>query len=143
MRLRTLLALAAAAVLLAACGSDGPADREGSPATTDDLDNTTFTSVEVTGHDLVEESEITLTFKDGNLGVQAGCNTQTAGYAVTDGTLKWTSPAASTMKACSDELMAQDQWLAGLFTDGVDANLNKTTLILTSSDDGTIELEAD
>ncbi|WP_395656043.1 META domain-containing protein [Nocardioides sp.] len=143
MRLRTLLALAASAVLLVGCGSDGESGREGSPPTTDELDNTTYTSVEVTGHKLVEESSITLTFQDGNLAVEAGCNTQTAGYGVTDGTLKWTGPAASTMKACSDELTAQDQWLAGLFTDGVKADLNNKTLTLSGPDNEEIVLETD
>ncbi|MCB0894103.1 MAG: META domain-containing protein [Nocardioides sp.] len=143
MRPRTLLALLATTFLLAACGSDGESGREGSPPTTDQLDDTTFTSVEVTGYDLVKESQITLDFKDGNLAVQAGCNTQTAGYTVDAGTLKWTGPAAATMKACSDELMAQDQWLAGIFTEGVDAFLNGHTLTLTTSDGADIVAETD
>lgn len=144
MRLRTLLALAASAVLLTSCGSsDGPSGREGSPATTEDLDNTTYTSAEVTGYDLVKESQIVLTFKDGSLGVNGGCNTMSAKYEVSDGTLKWTGPAASTMMACSDELAAQDKWLTQQFTDGVEADLNNTTLVLTTSDDAEIVLEAD
>ncbi len=144
MRLTTLTALAAATVLLTSCGgSDGPTGREGSPATAGDLDNTTYTSSEVTGYDMVKDTQVVLTFKDGNLGVNGGCNTMSAAYAVTDGTLKWTGPAASTMMACNDELTAQDKWLTGIFTDGVKADVNNSTLVLTASDDAEIVLEAD
>lgn len=141
MRLRTLLALSATTVLLAGCGSDGPTGRDGSPATADDLDGNTYASSEVTGHDMVVDTQVTLAFTDSNLAVDAGCNTQTAGFEVTDGTLKWSGPAASTMKACSDELMAQDQWLAEIFTEGVTADIEGSTLILTTSDDAEIVLE--
>ena len=145
MRLRVLLALAASAVLLTSCGSSdsGPTGREGSPPSASDLDGNSYTSVEVTGHKLVDESEITLTFKDDNLGVNGGCNTMTAGYEVTDGTVKWTGPAASTMMACSDELTAQDAWLTSLFTDGVDATLENSTLVLSGPDNEEIVLETD
>lgn len=145
MRLRVLLAIAASAVLLTSCGSSdsGPDGREGSPPTTSDLDGNTYTSVEVTGHKLVADSQITLTFSDGTLGVNAGCNTMSSGYDVTDGTLKWSGPAAATQMACSDELMAQDAWLTGLFTDGVGADLQDKTLTLSGPDNETIVLETD
>ena len=72
----------------------------------------TYVSTEVTGHELVADSQIRLTVEDDNLSVNAGCNTMFAPYELTDDSLMWTSDPASTMMGCSDELTAQDQWLA-------------------------------
>ena len=133
--MRILLTLAAAALLLTACGSD---DDGGSEAF--DLDGSTYTSTDVAGHDLVEGSTVTLSFDDGTMAVKAGCNTQTATYQVSDGTLKWTAPASATRMACpTSDLADQDQWLAELFTEGVDATLDDDTLTL-SNDDVTMKL---
>jgi heat shock protein HslJ len=146
---------AAAAVLvaltalgLAGCGSgdsgseasdDSLAAEPGQPVTTEDLEGTEWTSTNVSGHELVDGSTITLGFGSG-MSVAAGCNTIGAEYAVSeDGTLAWTSEPASTMMACSDELEAQDQWLTQLFTDGVNATTEGTDLKLTSGE-VTIEL---
>jgi len=131
--MRPFLVAAAALVLLSGCGSDG--------VSSDDLDGTTWTSTSVTGHDLAEDSTIQLTFDSGQLTVNAGCNTMGAAYEVDDGTLKWTGPAAGTLMGCSEELMAQDQWLTGLLTDGVEVSQDDTTLTLTD-DDVEIVLEA-
>lgn len=109
-------------MLLAGCSSEP------------DLDGKTFTSTSVEGHDLVEGSTIELTFDDGHLGVSAGCNSMGADYEVDDGTLAWTGPATSTLIGCPDDLAAQDQWLTELFTDGVEAELDGSTLTLTDGD---------
>ena len=81
----------------------------------------TYVSTEVTGHDLVADTTIRLTFEDGNLSVNAGCNTMFAPYELTDDSLAWTEEPAATMMGCPDDLTAQDQWLAELFTTGVGA----------------------
>ena len=94
----------------------------------------TYVSTEVTGHELVADTQIRLTFEDDNLSVNAGCNTMFAPYELTDDSLMWTSDPASTMMGCSDELMAQDQWLAELFTTGVAVAADGATLTLTSDD---------
>lgn len=109
-------------LLLAGCSS-GP-----------DLDGKTFTSTEVTGHDLVADSTIRLTFDDGNMSANAGCNTMSADYELDDGTLRWTGAVASTVMGCTGGLAEQDQWLTELLTDGVDAELDDTTLTLTDGD---------
>jgi len=41
---------------------------------------------------------------------------------------------AATMMACSDELMAQDNWLNALFVDGVPATLDGDQLTLKNGD---------
>ena len=59
---RTAIALLALAGLtFAACGSDDSGSSDGGP-TAADLDGRTFVSTEVTGHDLVEGTEINMTF---------------------------------------------------------------------------------
>lgn len=143
-RRRGILAPLAAAVapvllLMAACGSD---DVGGAiTPQPDDLDGSNYTSTDVSGHDLVPDSKISLVFESETMAVLAGCNTQTAGYEVADSKLRWSGPAASTKKACSEALEGQDQWLAQLFTDGMNASLDDSTLTLESGD-VTIVLES-
>jgi heat shock protein HslJ len=143
-RLAGLLVVAAFAT--AGCGDDQGSSSESAPSSTaasassaSELDGSSYTSTAVTGHDLVPDTQIELTFSAGVLSVSAGCNLLSGQYAVEDGTLRWTSPAVSTMKACPEELMAQDTWLATLFTDGVDVTEDGSTLTL-SSGEVTIEL---
>ena len=116
-----------------ATGSDSPSETATSSVSPAVLANT-YVSTEVTGHELVADSQIRLTFEDDNLSVNAGCNTMFAPYELTDESLMWTSDPASTMMGCSDELMAQDQWLAELFTTGVAVAADGATLTLTSDD---------
>ena len=88
----------------------------------------------MTGYDLVADTTIRLTFEDGNLSVNAGCNTMFAPYELTEDSLAWTGEPAATMMGCPDDLAAQDQWLAELFTTGVGAAADGPTLTLTSDD---------
>jgi heat shock protein HslJ len=114
-------------------GSESPSE-SASPSVAPAVLATTYVSTEVTGYDLVADSQIRLTFEDGNLSVNAGCNTLFAPYELTEDSLVWTGTPASTMMACSDELTAQDQWLTELFTTGVGVAADGATLTLTSGD---------
>ena len=137
---RTALALVAlSALALAACGSDGDS-ASGSVPTPDDLAGKAFESTDVTGYDLVEGTTITLGFEADTVGAQGGCNTQSGGYTITDGTLD-VGVMAATMMACDDALMAQDTWLNGFLTSSPEIALDGDTLTLTGSD-ATISLEA-
>jgi heat shock protein HslJ len=102
------------------------------------LNATTYTSTSVEGHDLVEGTTIELGFSDGSMSVSAGCNTMFGPFGVTDGTLAWTAEPVTTLIGCPDELAAQDQWLTGLFTTGMAATSDGSTLIL---DDGEVTIE--
>ena len=132
---------------VAGCGSDDSSaatdesatSASGSAVTADDLEGATYVSTSVTGYDLVEGSTINLSFEGPRMQLSAGCNIISAAYDVTDGTLAWTGEPAATMMACPDDLMAQDQWLIGLFQDGVTATSDGSTLTL-ANDDVTIEL---
>src|SRR4051794_31721273 len=126
--MRRLLGVTAALLLLAGCSGSDDA------LTTNELDGNSYTSTDVTGRDLVEGTTVELTFEDGHLAVAAGCNTQTAAYDVEDDAIAWTGEPAATLKACSDELTAQDNWLNALFLDGVPATLDGETLTLKNGD---------
>ena len=128
---RTALALlAASALALAACGSG---DDSSSAPTSADLDGQAFESTDVTGHELVADSTITLAFETDSISANAGCNTMNAGYSITDGALE-VDVMAATMMACPDELMAQDTWLSEFLTGGPEIALDDGTLILTGAD---------
>jgi heat shock protein HslJ len=136
---RTALAvLAVSALALAACGSDNDSG-SGSAPTADDLAGQAFTSTDVTGYDIVADTEIELGFEADSIGARAGCNSMSGGYSISDGTLE-VGAMASTMMACDDALTAQDQWLSEFLTSGPEISLDGETLTLTGSDT-TITLE--
>ncbi len=104
--------------------SSSPATSPSAPATTGgsaagtgaagatDLTGKTFTSSEVTGgQTLVPGSTITLTFENGNISANAGCNTF-FGSVDLAGNILSAPTLASTMMACEQALMDQDQWLS-------------------------------
>lgn len=144
-----LLGLAPAA--LTACSdddggsSDGSSSGEGGGLSGGDLamalDGNVYVSTEVSGYDLVDGSELTLTFDEETLGVTAGCNSMGSAYTVDGTTLMWVDQPISTLMGCEDDLQAQDTWIAGLLTEGVAASVDGDQLTLTA-DDVTIELEA-
>lgn len=107
--------------------------------TASDLAAVSFVSTRVDGRDLVPGSEVLLVFELGTMAVSAGCNTIFGELEVDDGVLRWSSGPAQTLKACSEELTAQDQWLVEFFTDGASATYDGPNLVLTAGD-VTIEL---
>ncbi|MCK0112700.1 META domain-containing protein [Ornithinimicrobium sp. F0845] len=112
-------------------------DSTDTAADTPSLDDRTFVSTSVTGHDLVAGSVVRMTFEAGQLSVQAGCNTMIGEYAVEQGTLQVAS-LAQTQMACAPELMAQDEWLAGFLEGGPELRGIADRIILTGGD---VELE--
>ena len=119
-----VLALLGSTLVLGACAGEEA-----------DLAGRTFTATEVRGHDLVEGSTVTLAFEENAISAQAGCNTLNGGASWDGGTLDVQEPMASTLMACEEDLMAQDQWLASFLTSSpafeVDGN------VLTLDDDTT------
>jgi heat shock protein HslJ len=140
-RLTTLVL--ACLLVLAACGDDGyggggddggSTDVAASSLSFDDLAGRTFSSTSVTGRELVPDSDVTLTFTDGRIAALAGCNAQSGSADVTDGKLV-VDGLASTQMACADDLMAQDQWLAGFLEGEPAVALDGDELTLTSGDE--------
>jgi len=144
-RSKCTLLLVLAVALLTGCG--GSSDSAGESvaeatiaATPDALAGRTFISTSMTGRDLAPDSQISLEFTADTLGFRAGCNSNLGKYQVRKGNLKF-FPGPSTLMACPDELMAQDDWLRTFLEEGVDASLGEDQLRLSGNDDVVIELE--
>ncbi len=122
--------------MLASCGddSDDDAGADASAVTAADLNGKAFLSTSVEGHDLVEGSAITLSFEGDTLGANAGCNSLSGGFTVEENELVVGDNLASTMMACSDDLMAQDQWLSSFLSDDPKISLDGDVLTLNEGD---------
>lgn len=106
-----------------------------------DLAGRSFTATEVRGHELVPDTDIVVSFEDGLLSAQAGCNTLAGDATWTDGVLT-AGPLAMTMMACDDALSAQDQWLSDLLTSEPAISLDGDTLTI-GDDDAGLTLQED
>jgi heat shock protein HslJ len=115
---------------VAACGDDDETTAD-APV---ELDGRSFVATELEGLEIAEGSEVRISFTDGSMAVAAGCNTQTAGYEVTDGTLVLTGELASTMMACDEPLEAQDTFMADLVTSEPTVELDGDQLVLAGAD---------
>lgn len=135
-------ALAAAAILLAACGEEDTDGRDDPTAIVEEvqvqLAGHTFEADSVTGHELVEGSTLSVAFEDGVMAVAAGCNTLFGAYVEDDGELRWRGEPASTLIGCPPELAEQDAWLTDLFTEGLRIEEGDADLVLES---GSVRLE--
>lgn len=103
-------------------GSDQPSEAApDAPPTTVSaaaLDGTTYVSTSVSGHKLVEGTEVTLSFQDGLMTATAGCNTLFSPYEIEQDTLRWTGTPATTLMECPEAEAAQDRWVTGLLSEG-------------------------
>jgi len=122
----------------AACSSDGGGDEDAGtpiePSVTPAVLEGDFVSTEVTGHELVEGTTITLNLTEDQIAYSAGCNQMGGGYVVEGTTLRLDGPGRSTLMGCEPDLQAQDEWLTGLLSDGVEFELSGSELTLTSGD---------
>lgn len=137
----TLLALLV--VGLAACGEGDQGGGASDHATSGPLDGRTYVATSLTEggeqRPLVQGSELRLTFGGGRLGIQAGCNTMSGAYTVEDGTLQVADLAATEM-GCPDDLMAQDEWIAGVFGHPLAVEQDGGERLTLTAEDTTIEL---
>jgi heat shock protein HslJ len=124
---RVLAWLVALLLVLAACGDDGDANDPG-------LDGETFLSVSVRGHELVPGSRIRLSFDDGRLGADAGCNSLGSDYDVVDGRLVLRGDLTTTDMGCDSPLLAQDEWLADLLRSEPRLERSGDVLTVTTAD---------
>lgn len=95
-----------------------------------DIEGREYESTEVRGHELVEGSTITMTFEEGRISANGGCNTLNGAATWDDGTLEVAEPLASTMMACDEALMEQDQWLSEFLTSGPAIEIDGDTVTL-------------
>ena len=111
--LATVTAVAVSVLVIGACGTDdsaGESDETGPPPTATAFEADRYVVSSLQGRDRVPESEIELTFDDGQLSAWAGCNRIFGSYRIEESRLI-AGPLASTRMACSDPLMDQDAWL--------------------------------
>jgi len=136
-RLLTLLVSCA----LVGCGSSqstGGTTASTSPGSSPEAGRT-YLSAEVTGHELVANTTISISFDTrGTLSVQAGCNSIGGSYSVVSGTLR-VDALSQTEMGCAPELMSQDEWLVALLTARPSLTVGATTLEI-SGPTGTITL---
>ena len=101
------------------------------------LDGRTFLSTDVTDggnvHELVAQTRIRISFKDGQISLSAGCNTMGGTYEVLNGRLN-VGQLAITEMGCDQVRMSQDEWLAGLITAGPTVRQDGNDLRLTSGE---------
>lgn len=114
----------------------------GSDADAPPLVGRTFASTEVRGRDPVPGSTVRITFREGGLAAKAGCNTLFGSATWTGGVLA-APMLASTMMACSPELMGQDTWLAELLQSNPALTLDASTLTLGDGGYGLVLVETE
>jgi heat shock protein HslJ len=137
--------LIAIAVLGAACGSDdddepsGSTGRDGTPATAEDLEGTNWQLKSYTtgsGDALTAasaEADATVEFDGSQASGTTGCNNFNGGYELSDDGAISFGPMASTKKACSDELNAQEAAVFSGFEDAARAEVADGDLQLLDS----------
>ncbi len=123
------IVLLALVVIVAACSSSGAPSP--SPAS---LDGRIYLSTTIDGADLVPGTRIRLSFVDGNLSANAGCNTIGGAYSI-EGNRLTTTQLSMTEMGCDEPRARQDEWLARSLSGGITIALDGDTLTLT---DGTI-----
>ena len=132
-----LLVLVLAAVVLAACGSSADSVSSNSPSNVDPAGapaGHTYVSTGVAGHKLVAGTTVTLTFgDDGNLSVQAGCNTLGTTYTIEDGKLVADNFGGTEM-GCDGPRHAQDTWIGAFLSSRPTVTTQGDELILVGGD---------
>jgi heat shock protein HslJ len=118
-------------VIIAACSSSYGGS--GSPVL---LDGHTYLSTQTQGADLVAGTRIRLTFADGQLSANAGCNIMGGVYSIEGDQLR-TVQLSMTEMGCDEQRARQDEWLARFLGSSATVNIDGDTLTLTA---GTITL---
>lgn len=137
-----LVAAVAVCALTAGCGDETGDDGGAGGDEVSLLSGRTLVVTAVTDggqpHDLVPGSQVRFTFDDRTMGITAGCNNLSGGYAL-DGDRLTVGPIGGTEMGCPAPLMDQDTWLAGLFeapvrVDGDPLTFTIGTVVLTVAD---------
>jgi heat shock protein HslJ len=152
MRFLSVTALALVATLaLAACSSGSaptaaPSGGAGGEVTYEQLEGRTFIVTSAEGYEVVPDSEIQITFDQGRIGIQAGCNTMGSQYRVEGGVLS-VGDMVTTEMACEPALMAQDAFISNfvhqtaLTLDGETLTMTKDAVTLTLTEEADLPLE--
>jgi heat shock protein HslJ len=129
-----------AALAMAACGEGGPSLVDSAPP---DLGGTAWVMTSSSGNPAIiaiEGTEVLITFEDGQVSVQAGCNGMGGAYRQNDDVLE-VEPMVSTMMACDQPLMDRDAALSALLTSAPTVSGDADTLVIAGGGT-TVELAA-
>lgn len=143
--MRTRIPLIVAVAALAACGDDDPvADSLPSvpaastaPAPTSPepaLEGREFIASGVEGHELVEDSQVRLSFDGDTIGASGGCNSLASTWSLAGDRLVVADMAMTEMACEPAARMEQDTWLASFLTGGPSVTLDGDALTLTGAD---------
>ncbi|WP_433709909.1 META domain-containing protein [Nocardia sp. CA-084685] len=100
----------------------------------------TFISTGVEGRQIPGGGPMTLTFADGRISANSGCNTADATVDLTDGILH-VGTLASTLLACPDERSQADSWQDNVLTSLPKWRIDDSTLTLTGKETTVILLD--
>jgi len=137
-RFPTLLLTIATATILGACSATSGSPASPTPGASS-LNGRTYLSTGAAGVTLVPGTRVTITFKDGNLAANAGCNSMGGAYTLDGNHLK-TGQMMTTEMGCAALLMTQDQWLTSFLADvtialdGAKLTMTHGTIVLTLLD---------
>lgn len=120
--------VAYAAALLGACQGSAADDELAA-----ELNDRLFIATKITGHELVPGTELRLGFHSHELSFYAGCNHYSGPFRIEDGALHLNG-LGSTEIGCSQELSAQDAWVAAQITAAPKIVLAGDELTLTTKD---------
>jgi heat shock protein HslJ len=98
------------------------------------LENTSWTLTSLAGNALVEDTTITLEFRDDGLSGSAGCNSY-RGNATVDGNTLRISPLVTTRKACAETIMNQELSYLNLLQSATTFEATDTMLTLLSGEE--------
>lgn len=144
---RTGLLITLVAAALAGCGSSGDSGSTTGAGTapaasapgTADLDGRAFVAIAMEGREAVPGAPVAVSFRDGQIAAETGCNGLGGEWRVEDGRLR-TGGLMGTMMACEDPLMEQERWMRDWLEAGPQVALSGDRLTLIGDDGVTIVL---
>lgn len=108
--------------LLAGCSSGGVAA---------DLEGRAFVSTDVRGYELMDGTQVTITFRDDDLRASASCNTMSGAVSVEDSKLRLVDGLMITEMGCHPPgPHEQENWLGGVLASEPRIELDGATLVL-------------
>jgi heat shock protein HslJ len=98
------------------------------------LDGRTFATDEIDGYDLIDGTDLRLTFTDGRLTAYAGCSSMVAPYELAGGRVSWSAGPVIASAVCPDARRLQDGWVQDRLLIGMEASLDDEQLRLATDD---------
>ena len=134
---RSVLIIVLLGLLAAGCG--GSEDSDPAPVTAAALEGSAFTAVEAEGFQLDQEGPLTISFEQGSVSVDAGCNSISGDYEIENDAIR--AKLISTLMGCPPPLDEIERRITAMLSGGAGVRLEGDTLILTGDDGVELTLE--